>query len=295
MLRALRQLLNPTLPAAAAALGLAGPALASPGGAAFVGPRLDPSWHPAPRLMLLQEAEPAPAPASPDGEAEAEAGELTRSADYEVNFRGRMVSVPESLLDIWYFDEDDPSWSDTARNRPRIGGYGLGLEFVLKGESANGIFYVEYVKSLVPEGYWDDREEPPDPTDGDFLEPTNNLGLAVFGADYAYEAHLVRTENTNGAFGLSFLVGGGLGVAYMIGDLNRWGPGNGTDCPAGTPAYVCYDAGFDPVGTKQIPKVYPMVDINAGLRFNFGDRLMLRVEGGLHSLLYYGAAVGVMF
>jgi hypothetical protein len=38
-----------------------------------------------------------------------------------------------------------------------------------------------------------------------------------------------------------------------------------------------------------------MIDINAGLRFNFGDRFVLRVEGGLHTMLYYGATAGIMF
>ena len=39
----------------------------------------------------------------------------------------------------------------------------------------------------------------------------------------------------------------------------------------------------------------PLVDINAGLRFNFGDRVVLRAEGGLHTFVYYGATLGIMF
>jgi hypothetical protein len=250
-------------------------------------PRLDPSWEPSGiwyRAQDTEQNEPLP-----DADT---SGEMARKTDFEVNFRGRMVSIPESLMDIWYTDEDDPAWPD-SRTRTKIRGYGLGLEFVVKGESANGIFYLEYTKSRLTPGYWDDRDEPVDAstvTDGDFLAPTANLGLATFGADYAYEAHFVRTADTNGAFGLSMLVGGGLGVSYMLGSLERWGPG--TD---GTPAYQRFDAGAPADGDKNIPKVYPMIDINAGLRFNFGDRFVVRVEGGLHTLIYYGATAGIMF
>jgi hypothetical protein len=38
-----------------------------------------------------------------------------------------------------------------------------------------------------------------------------------------------------------------------------------------------------------------MVDVNAGLKFNFGDRAVLRLEGGLHTLIYYGATLGIKF
>ena len=139
------------------------------------------------------------------------------------------------------------------------------------------------------EGYWDDVEEPADHHDGDYLVPTPNLGLVAFGADYAYEVHMVRTPDTNGNFGLSFL-DGGLGVAFMVGEVQRWGPDQ-----LGTPAFVLYDRGEPYLERKRIPRVYPMVDINGALRFNFGDRAVLRIEGGLHTLIYYGATFGIMF
>jgi hypothetical protein len=38
-----------------------------------------------------------------------------------------------------------------------------------------------------------------------------------------------------------------------------------------------------------------MVDINAGVRLNFADRVVWRLEGGVHTLLYYGTSLGVTF
>ncbi|MCO4744455.1 MAG: hypothetical protein KC912_06700 [Proteobacteria bacterium] len=208
----------------------------------------------------------------------------------EIGFRSRYVTVPDSILDIWYFNENDDGWALPNEKRPDLQGYSLGLEYVVKGESANGFFYFEYINSLMKQGYWDDVEEPPSHTDGDYLVPTDGLGLLSFGADYAYELHFVRTAQTNGQFGMSFLVGGGLGMAIMLGHLDRWGP------EGQLAAYQRYQANPDtPDEIKRIPKVFPMVDLNASLRFNFGDRVVFRVEGGLHDLLYVGGALGLMF
>lgn len=207
----------------------------------------------------------------------------------EVNLRLRAVSVPRGLLDIWFFDVDDGNWA-YIEPRPTIRGHAVGLEYVLKGESSNGIFYLEHLDSAMSDGYWDDVELPVDHLDGVYLVPSKGLGVLGFGADYAYEAHLVGIDDTNGIFGLSFLVGGGLGLGILTGRLDRWGPD-----AQGNPSYKRYLDGLPPDEDRSIPRVYPLVDVNAGLRMSFGDRASLRLEGGLHTLLYYGLSFGTSF
>ena len=209
----------------------------------------------------------------------------------EVGFRGRAVSLPKAVMSIWYHDEGDDGWPLAGEGRPPIGGWSLGLEFVVKNDSANGIFYFDYIDSTMPGGYWDDREQDEDTNffDGEWIQPTDNLGLVAFGANYAYEIHLVTTAKTNGYFGLSMLFGGGAGLGILIGDIDSW------ESRDGKPAYQLYDEGDTPDGDTSIPRVYPMIDLNASLRFNIADRAVIRLEGGLHSMLYWGASVGVMF
>jgi hypothetical protein len=207
----------------------------------------------------------------------------------EFNFRSRWVTIPKSVLDIWYYDIQDDNWA-YIEQRPRVKGYALGVEFVVKGESANGLFYAEFMDSEMPDGYWDDVEEPPDHLDGDFLDPSPGFGIITWGANYAYEGHLIRTRDTQGRFGLSILVGGGLGMGVMTGRMDRWGPDD-----EGNPSYKRYLDGIPADEDKRLPRVYPMVDVNTGLRFNFGDRIVFRAEGGLHTLIYMGATAGVMF
>lgn len=233
--------------------------------------------------------------------ADADAG-LGKRRDYlmEVNFRGRYLSIPDSILDIWFFDSDD---GEGLYPRPQAMAYAAGLEYVIKKDSANGIFYFEYAGSLMDEGYWDDREREgsEDHGDGDYIVP-DNFGLLVLGADYAYEIHADTW--------LSFLIGSGLGVAVRTGNLQVWHPGWDADgdpsCTSGdpslltdpenAPAYERYEAGCGDDGSlEEVPTVLPMVDINVGVRFNFSDRANLRIEGGFHDMLYAGVATGVVF
>jgi hypothetical protein len=209
------------------------------------------------------------------------------SPSHEVNVRLRSVSVPRVVLDNWYNDETDPQYA-YVEPRPHLSGVGMGFEFVLKGAHHNGIFYGEYVDSRMPAGYFDDLDE--DLLDGDYVVPSDGFGLVGAGANYAYEAPIVRSADTGGRFQLGYLIGGGLGVAVLVGELDRWGADS-----FGNPGYMRFATGEAADEGRKLSRVYPLVDVNTGLRFTFGDRFVVRAEGGLHSALYFGATAGVMF
>lgn len=227
-------------------------------------------------------------PAPPPGELVGTMGvEYARKTPMELNIRGRWLSVPDSVLDIWYFNEEDPGANPLPR--PKAHGYAVGLEYVLKPAPTNWIFYVEYAGSLMPDGYWDDIEEPAEHDDGDYIRP-DGFGIMVAGANYAHEIEATPW--------LSFLVGGGLGLAVMTGDLVQWNGGDPDntepDCLPNSPAYERVDV-CENDGVKRIPGVLPMVDISGGVRFKLGDQGSFRLEGGIHDMIYAGAAAGVMF
>ena len=135
-----------------------------------------------------------------------------------------------------------------------------------------------------------DDDDPSDPLDGDYIQPSDGLGLIGIGANYAYEAPLVTSEETGGRFAMGFVLGGGLGVGVLAGRIDQW-----KNDALGNPSYKRFQDGAEPDNDRQIPRVFPLVDVNAGFRFHFGDRLVLRTEGGLHSALYVGASAGVEF
>jgi hypothetical protein len=245
-------------------------------------------------LLLLLLA-PAPAHATEGVDAAASEAPVVRERrerkyQMEIGLRLRRMTVPRGIMDLWYSDEDTPGWPLPGEERPFINGWAYGLEYVVKSNRTNGIFWFEWLDSAMPAGYWDDVEDPPNTVDGDYVRPTPNLGLVTFGADYAYEVPMVRLDQTKGAFGLGFVAGGGLGLGIIVGRLDKW-----QESETGVPSYVLVEQDADPNGEKEINRFYPMVDINVGLRFNFGDRFVVRVEGGLHTMLYYGASAGFNF
>jgi hypothetical protein len=239
-----------------------------------------------PGVAAAQEA------SSTDSIEDAELRKKGRRMDFEFGFRVRRMTVPRGLLDIWYHDADDPRWPIPGEDRPFINGWSYGVEFIAKDDRANAIVWIDWIDSNMPTGYWDDVEDPPNFQDGDYLRPSSNLGLFTFGADYMYDIPMVRHSQTKGVFGMSFNVGAGLGVAFLMGRLERWVPDDALD----RPAYVLFQSG-EPANAddKDIPRIYPMVDFNMGLRFNFANRFVLRLEGGLHTMLYYGASAGFQF
>lgn len=221
-----------------------------------------------------------------------------RSYLMEVGFRGRYMTVPNGILDPFVSAHED----DEYPARPDINAYTLGLEFVVKEKSANGIFYVEYLNPLIEAGYWDDADRgSPEPDDGSWVAP-QNFAVITLGADYAYELHATNW--------LSFMFGAGLGAGIILGDLYEWQPGedpndaeannNNADVTCGVlaPAYERYeDCEHDAalVADGDMPPVIPMVDINIGVRFNISNRASIRLEGGLHDMFYGGGAVSVVF
>ncbi|MFN7144461.1 MAG: hypothetical protein ACK4YP_11835 [Myxococcota bacterium] len=259
-----------------------------------------------PLLAALSPAsaeEPAPADTTTAAPVAAPAGDETarkRKFLMEVGFRGRYMDLPDSLLDLWYFRNADTN--DAIPDRPHVSAYSLGIEFVIKDDKANGIFYVEYLNPLIDAGYWDDKEEPPDHLDGSWIEP-DKFGLVLIGASYAYE---LRATNW-----LSFLFGAGIGGAIKIGELNEWQPGEDPANPEGNNNNTqvdCGEAGEDDSaayfrkdncasdGAIETPPAIPYLDVTIGPRFNIADRASIRLEGGIHAFLPYGgASVGIVF
>ena len=231
-----------------------------------------------------------------DAAAPAASAQQTTKTDramlMEANFRYRYLSVPDSIMDVWFFDSDDQGAN--GFDRPQVRMYAVGVEYVLKPRPSNWIFYYEYIGSLIEEGYWDDVEEPAEHDDGDWVRP-ERLGLHVVGANYAHEIEV--TDGSKDVW-LSMLFGAGLGVGVVVGEMQTWNPGGNAsienDCLRQSPAYERKEE--CPVdSTKRIPGLLPIVDLTASFRVNFADRANLRIDGGIHDMFYLGAAAGGVF
>lgn len=252
---------------------------------------------------LAQEAPPppeAPPPVEKSDKDDTLTEDSGRDFFMELNFRGRLLTFPDGLIDIWTWD-NEVNGEPAAGPRPSVGAYQAGIEFVVKkkpvegkGGSPNGIFYLGWTGNMTAAGYWDDRDSGIEThQDGDYVSPTSDLGLVSIGAKYAYEIHIARTSDTNGNFGASMLIGTGLGVGIVVGRVDYWV--NATD---GTPSYLVAQTGAEPEGDKlEGWPVLPLWDpLELSLRFNFADRVVLRFDVGITApTINYGATLGMMF
>jgi hypothetical protein len=243
-------------------------------------PAADPAATPA------VEATPAAAPVEATAQLEPK---QRRAYAMEANLRVRYLSVPNSVMDTWYFDSDDVGANPLAR--PKIRAYAVGGEWVIDKAPAIWIFYGEYVGNAMEPGYWDDVESSPaDHSDGVWIQP-DNFGMVVLGANYGHQIPIRQW--------LDFLVGGGLGLGFVTGELTTWLSGGNPDivdstCLDTSAAYerqaVCADD-----GPARVPGLSPVVDLTASARFHFADQGTLRLDAGFHNALYVGTAFGVVF
>jgi len=245
-------------------------------------------WMACHGAIASAQAVPAAAtPAAPDAPQRME-----RTMLMESNFRVRYLGVPNSVMDIWYFDSDEEGANPFER--PKIRMYSFGLEYVLKPKPMNWIFYYEFIGSGMREGYWDDAEEPADHDDGDWIKPSG-FGIHAVGANYAHE---IDVSNPERAVWVSMLFSAGLGAGIVSGQLQTWhAGGNDTitnECLRDAPAYERKDSCPDD-GRVRLPGLIPILDLTMSTRVNFSDRASARLDVGLHNLFYVGTAFGTVF
>jgi hypothetical protein len=221
---------------------------------------------------------------------------LDRPFRMETNVRFRQLMLPDSLMDTWFYDSDTEG--AYPEDRPDIRAYVVGVEYVFNQRPGHWIIWGEYIGSMLEEGYWDDVDTGTtvDHDDGDWVRPDNFSGWFL-GANYAYEFPV--TPQANDVW-LSILMGGGLGVGYLSGELSYWRPGSSiadsdSPCEPASPSYVRHSICSEPDGVKDFPRILPMLDITLSAKVNFAERAHIRIDGGLHDMIYYGISTGASF
>lgn len=257
-------------------------------------PRLAPSL-----LPVAAQDEPAPTPPPAPATPDSTKTPSSRAYQLQLNARFRYISVPDSILDIFAYDEDDPGYPQT-QTRPKVRALAYGAELVFDRGAANYVIWGQYADSKLREGYWDDVDDAyVDHEDGEYVVP-RSLGAGALGFDFMHELDVVPVGPEGGPVGLSFLFGAGLGVAFVTGELETWKRGGlpetlDAGCLPTSPAYERFDQGCESDGYKRIPKVLPVLDLSLSMRFNFSDHAHLRLDGGIHEALFLGAAAGAIF
>lgn len=219
--------------------------------------------------------------------------------EHTVAFRYRYGAVPRGLLDIWYFDGDDGDGAALGYTRPGVSANVFGLEYTAAPEPTGGPSFVGWIERIpirMDAGYWDDKETPPDHNDGDWLQPEKGLGMWALGANYLHEVPLSSTDKP---VWVSLAVGGGLGIGFLTGSITTWHAGYHEESldPTCGPLDVAPDryATCQPDGEVNLPGVVPILDLSVGPKIHLTEHAMVRLDFGLHDVLFAGIAAGGSF
>jgi hypothetical protein len=271
---------------------------------------------PAPAESAPPGGMPAPAesaPPPPPGEAGpvVPAGELTEEAaprrapdvSYGVAARGRWVSVPEWFLDV-FSDENVP-----------LSSWGTGIEFFRRKGVFDLVLSFSYQNMSPPPGNWLGPGNAAN-IDTDYVVVN---GLALWATDISFIWH----SNFTDWFGMHY--GGGIGLAYVSGEILRIS--NGPQCNAMNAGDInqCYPVGVTPNGSDTLPlpanlttpktdipdtqqnprqfrdsnkpPVLPILNAIIGVNFRLPQvrGWEARIEGGFYNAFFVGGAVGYTF
>jgi hypothetical protein len=246
----------------------------------------------------------APPPAAADtlpADALTERSTRNPTVSYGVAIRGRWVSVPKWMLNLF-----------TKRNMP-LSSYAYAAEFMRRKGEFDMIFSVGYQHMGPADGNWLGKGHEA-AIDTDFVQ-FRNFGMVTLDMSFVWHSFL------NEWFGLHY--GAGLGLGIMTGDMLRTSNAGCTEANAGDLSQ-CHPQGVEcgPGGCNEaqlkatmnnvgmddpnnprrfsdpnVPPVLPIVNVVVGVDFRL-PRVRgweAKVEGGFYNAFFLGGGVGYTF
>lgn len=200
---------------------------------------------------------------------------LADAPRYGVGLRLRYVGVPKGLIEL--FLEEAASG---------VGSAGFGVDFVRRKGDFEFSIGLEYESLSPDDGYYvENGGSPQEPGTTDYVE-FDGFGWATLDAAFVFHEPLTDV--------ISLRYGGGFGLGLLVGEIRETdavctGPDAQTDCMPIT-------GGSGQINEEQdIPAVFPVVNILAGVQFRPVDNVLINLEGGLRTVLYAGLSGQYLF
>lgn len=260
--------------------------------------RADPAPTPPPDGSTTPAAPVAPSPSSSTSDP-ALSGDKPH---YGVDIRLRATFVPTGVLK-WFVNR-------------ALGGhnFGYGIDFVRRKGHLELALGIEHEQVSVGQGVWINHGDTVPYDDPDYVvtgADAQDGGLGWTTIDFTFINHVDL-----GTKYVSFRYGAGVGIGIINGALDHYNvhcnaalnptnanpDGTGGAC---TPAVLggsaqVTDANGNPISTNtqykyNIPPVFPVIDVLVGFQFHPYSRMVISIEGGLHTLPFFGGNIGFFF
>jgi len=180
---------------------------------------------------------------------------------------GRYVTMPGFLLDLLF--ESHPSFANASA--------GIGYEFGTPRRSM-WIFDFDWA-ALIPEsGNWQTSGDAP--SDADYVAS----GLHLLSLDVSYLRFVSFFEHFH------FFIGGGLGVGFLVGNLETAEVLPTCEAPAANCAHWRTATNEN----ADLPtRIIPILHVTTGFQFEIGDDVLVRLSVGFRDVFYAGLTVGM--
>ena len=210
-----------------------------------------------------------------DGAAEPAA---SASADEEdpnathwgVGLRLRYTFIPTGMIEL-FVERAEGGFSHP----------GFGIEAIRKKGDLEIAFGLEYESLTGNPGYWIDKGESIPADEPDYLE-YDGFGWITLDASFIWHAKINDM--------VSARYGAGLGLGIIKGDVLR----SDARCTSSDiSSCTVYNPRRDP--ESDVPPVFPVVNILVGAQIRPVKNLAINIEGGMHTVFYFGATTAYFF
>jgi len=158
---------------------------------------------------------------------------------------------------------------------------GFGVEAIRRKGDFEIAFGFEYENLSGNPGYWIDKNEAIPADEPDYLE-YKNFSWFTLDASFIWHAKLAEM--------VSLRYGAGLGLGIIRGDVLR----SDARCTTSDLAScTVYNPRRDP--ETAVPPVFPVINMLLGVQINPVKNLAINLEGGMHTVFYFGTTMAYFF
>jgi hypothetical protein len=193
-------------------------------------------------------------------------------ARFGAGVRIRSVHIPKALLEIF-----------VAKAATGVSGVGVGVELYRRKGNFELQVGFEYEGLNGDSGYWVDSGETLTSEGPDFVE-FDDFGWFTLEVSFVNHTPLSKY--------LALRYGGGAGIGILKGSVKR------TDsiCSAEDESTCRQDpAAVNIQNPYDFPPVFPVINAIIGMQIRPIENVVINIEGGLRTVLYFGATVGYYF
>ena len=196
-------------------------------------------------------------------------------AEMGVQIRLRRVHAPKGLIELFV----DTAPAGAAHT-------GIGADFVRRKGNFELNVGFEWESLSIEDGVWIDKGDTIPADEADFLE-FDGFGWVTFDAAFVWTTPVHEKVRIR--------YGAGVGIGIVLGEILRTDYACTNTTTESCTLRTSPPAENNKTPEDDIPPVFPVINVLAGIQIRPVPNMAINIEGGLRSFPYFGTSVGYFF